>query len=155
MPFLIDGHNLIGHMPGMSLADPEDEAVLVQALAAFCRRTRSKAVVYFDRGAIDSGSGTAAGAVQVRFVRPPRTADDAIVEHVQSLRGEAANWTVVTSDRALRQAVRQAGARHQPSPEFARRLAPPAGRQDPAEKPPDPLPGEVQGWMDLFRRRKR
>ena len=38
MPFLIDGHNLIGRMPGISLDDPDDEARLVAQLRAFCAR---------------------------------------------------------------------------------------------------------------------
>ena len=32
MLYLIDGHNLIGQMPGLSLDDPHDEAKLVERL---------------------------------------------------------------------------------------------------------------------------
>lgn len=32
MNYLIDGHNLIARTPGLSLADPDDEAKLVQLL---------------------------------------------------------------------------------------------------------------------------
>jgi S-adenosylhomocysteine hydrolase len=33
MPYMIDGHNLIGKLPDISLDDPNDEALLVQKLA--------------------------------------------------------------------------------------------------------------------------
>jgi hypothetical protein len=32
MPFLIDGHNLIGALPDLDLDDPDDEARLVERL---------------------------------------------------------------------------------------------------------------------------
>ena len=36
MNYLIDGHNLIGQLPDISLDDPNDEALLVQKLSGFC-----------------------------------------------------------------------------------------------------------------------
>ena len=39
--YLIDGHNLIGQLPDLSLTDPDDEAKLVQKLTGFPRARRS------------------------------------------------------------------------------------------------------------------
>ena len=39
MPILIDGHNLIGQMPGLSLEDPHDEEMLVTLLRSYRART--------------------------------------------------------------------------------------------------------------------
>ncbi len=35
MPILIDGHNLIGRMPALSLADPDDERQLLALLLSY------------------------------------------------------------------------------------------------------------------------
>lgn len=39
MPYLIDGHNLIGKVPNLRQDDPEDEKQLVELLQEFCQRT--------------------------------------------------------------------------------------------------------------------
>jgi hypothetical protein len=46
MPYLIDGHNLIGRFPGISLEDPEDERKLLEVLEIFARFSRHKVVVF-------------------------------------------------------------------------------------------------------------
>ena len=50
MPYLIDGHNLIGSLPGLSLADPEDERKLLDRLQGYARRSRRRMIVFFDQG---------------------------------------------------------------------------------------------------------
>ena len=51
MPLLVDGHNLIGQVPGLSLADADDEAQLVQLLRRYSTAKRGRqVVVVFDRG---------------------------------------------------------------------------------------------------------
>ena len=42
MPLLIDGHNLIGHLPDLSLSDPRDEVKLVARLQAYAARSESE-----------------------------------------------------------------------------------------------------------------
>jgi len=110
MPYLIDGHNLIPHL-GLQLADPDDEAKLAAALQRHFARTRRQGTVYFDRQAPGGGGGVSSRHLAVRFVAPPRTADDAIRAHLGRLRGEARNWVVVSNDRAVRQSAERAGAR--------------------------------------------
>jgi predicted RNA-binding protein with PIN domain len=149
MPYLIDGHNLIGALPGLSLSDPEDERKLLDLLQAFSRSTRRKAVVYFDRGR----PGTAAeflsgGMVQAHFVPPPRRADDAILDFLRG-RKDARHYTVVSSDSEIRAQARRAGAKVVSSEEFAREAL--VRRPSPAkEKPPEP-PEDFKLWMDIFR----
>jgi len=52
MPILIDGHNLIGRMPVLSLADPDDERQLVTLLLAYRARTKKAVTVVFDPGEV-------------------------------------------------------------------------------------------------------
>ncbi len=155
MPYLIDGHNLIGAHPAISLDDPEDELRLVQALQAFAGREGRSIWVYFDAAGPASPKSFRAGRVQARFVTPPRTADDAICEHLRRLGREASNWTVVSSDQQVSQTARQAGARALSSQEFIRRLAE-ADDEQPEEKPAANLTAEeLETWQRLFRARDR
>jgi hypothetical protein len=156
MPYLIDGHNLIPAVPGLRLADPDDESRLIDLLGAFCARTRSRATVYFDRGLLGSDAPRGAATVTIRFVRPPRTADDAIAAHVRGLRGEARNWTVVSSDGAVQRSARLAGARVMASPTFADRLLGEARR--PSGRGPEVLSNneeEIAYWERRFKDRRQ
>jgi len=153
MPYLIDGHNLIAHLSDLRLSDPDDEAALAQRLLLFCQRTRSHAVVYFDRGQPAGQRPPARGGLSVRFVSPPRTADQAIQAHLARLGRDARNWTVVTSDVELQAAAARFGARTLTSPQFARRLAAPPPTDEKPEPPRDP--GEIASWQARFANRKR
>jgi predicted RNA-binding protein with PIN domain len=50
MQYLIDGHNLIPKVPGLSLSDPDDEEQLINKLSGWARISRQKIIVFFDRG---------------------------------------------------------------------------------------------------------
>lgn len=155
MPFLIDGHNVIPHVAGLSLDDPEDERQLVERLRIFAARSRRRINVYFDRRAPGAGQGLTGGTVSVHFVAPPATADDAIRRHLERLRGEARNWTVVSSDNEVRRSAEHAGARWLSSEAFAHLLA--AGRRPESEdeKPEIPAnPKEMAEWESLFIQKK-
>jgi predicted RNA-binding protein with PIN domain len=149
MPFLIDGHNLIGAFPGMKLSDPDDEHRLLRLLERFGRAARRQTVVFFDRGRPEMGPPVRAGtSVRAHFVVPPRRADDAILDFLRG-RSDARNYTVVSSDSEVRARARRAGAKVMESREFARdvqaRLRP-AGKEKPPEDPED-----FDLWMDIFR----
>jgi predicted RNA-binding protein with PIN domain len=155
MPYLIDGHNLIGQTPGLHLGEPDDEAQLIELLRAFCARTGSRATVYFDRGHPAAQAPPSGGRVSAHFITAPQTADQAIVRHLRRLRGEARNWTVVSSDREVERAAAGAGAQRLASREFARRLRARTAVAEP-EKPENPLTKEdLEYWEKRFRRRRR
>lgn len=156
MPFIIDGHNLIGAMKEIRLDDPDDEARLVGELRRFCARTRRQVTVYFDRGAPGLQAPKDAGGLSIRFVRPPRSADQAIMQHLTRLKGAARNWTVVSSDQEVQASARRAGARLLSSEEFLRSLATAEGRTDEGEKPgADMSEDEVKEWAKLFRKSRQ
>jgi predicted RNA-binding protein with PIN domain len=152
VPYLIDGHNLIGAMPGISLSDLDDEHALVLQLSQFARRTRRSIVVYFDRASLTAPQISNIAGVKIHFVRPPRTADDALRNHIERLRREAPNWTVVSSDAEVRRAAQQAGARIMDSPTFASQMSQGGSDKTEAEKPePSLSPDELDAWELLFR----
>ncbi len=152
MHYLIDGHNLIPHLPGLSLRDPDDEARLAELVLAFCRAGRHRAEVFFD-GAPPGQAGrrTFGGLVTLVFVRRGQTADQAIQRRLHSLGRAARNFTVVSSDRQVQAAARSAGARILDAVTFARRLqAHRAPMPSAPEKPAGLAPDDVDEWLRLF-----
>ena len=149
MPHLIDGHNLIGILPGLSLADPEDERKLLDLLRRYARRTRRRMIVFFDQGNPIYRNPAGEGLVTARFIPPPRKADDAIYEFLAGRR-DARNFTVVTSDLAVQRSARRAGARVVSSAEFARQLAAEEAPAPENENPPQEPPEDLEDWLELF-----
>lgn len=154
MPLLIDGHNLIGKMPGLSLADPDDEVELVRRLQQYCRHHRRRAVVVFDAGVLGGRSrALSTPEVEVVFAPAGRRADDVIQERLRKIR-DPVGWLVVSSDREIQRIARQAGARVVSAEEFVAEMrAPPSA---PYEQRALPMSeDEIQEWLDLFQRRRK
>jgi predicted RNA-binding protein with PIN domain len=122
MPYIIDGHNLIPKVPGLSLGDTEDELELVKLLQEFCRIKQKQVEVYFDNAPAGSSGARTYGSVVARFVRQGSTADQAIQSKLRRLGGDARNWTVVSSDREVRKSARSARAKSMRVEEFAQQL---------------------------------
>ncbi len=101
MPYLVDGHNLIPHIPGISLKDQEDELALVSLLEGFARQQRTQVEVFFDLAPPSWAGSRNYGRVKAHFIRQGMTADQAIVSRLRRMEKEAKNWTVVTSDREI------------------------------------------------------
>jgi predicted RNA-binding protein with PIN domain len=151
MPLLIDGHNLIAQVASLRLSDQDDEHQLVELVRGFCARVATKATVYFDKGNPASLDPLPAGGVSVRFVREPRTADQAIVRHLARLGGDAKNWTVVSSDREVQRAAARSGARTVTSQAFARALLDRPGTAGPDKPGEAPSEDEIAYWEKRFR----
>lgn len=155
MPYLIDGHNLIGALPNISLAEPDDEASLIALLQSYCLRTRKQAVVYFDRRAPAAENPPRGSQLTVIFVQRPRTADQAILSHLKRLGKEARNWTVISSDREVQQAAKHFRADVITSQEFSRLLGESGNSEGEAEKPtPNLSADELNDWLRLFQTQK-
>ena len=149
MPYLIDGHNLIGQIPGLSLSDPDDERKLVELLRAFMVRTRKKATVFFDNGQ-PGGSGHWSNSVlAVVFARGPQSADDLIRQRLKSEKNPR-GLIVVSGDQAVARAAQAAQAGVQSSVEFARRMS---GQAPALQKKEDQLTtDEVLQWEKEFKK---
>lgn len=156
MAYLIDGHNLIPKIPGLSLADPDDEMRLVEVVQALCRRQRKRAEVFFDQAPPGMAGSHRSGWVLVHFVRQGLTADEAIARRLRSLGGEARNWTVVSSDHRVQAEARAQGARVVSAEEFARWLqaTDSSAPAKPSSKEAPLSPEEVDYWLRLFGEKK-
>ncbi len=157
MPYLIDGHNLIGTgmLPGISLADEDDEVKLVRLLRRFQARVRTPITVVFDRG-IPGGFAAhlSGGGVTVIFAgMTGQSADEVIRARIRKARHPNA-LRVVTDDMAIQRVARERGCRVIPARTFARELVRPLPRR-PEREDVHLSPEEVEEWLELFRRRKK
>ena len=146
----MDGNNLIGHERGLSLADDESRHVLVRALCALSRRTRKGILVVFDGAAPAGRERTELGPVRVLYAgggRTARSADDRILELVDGA-GRPADWTVVTSDRALASRARARGAATLPCHRFRPILREAAGAEGAGSEKPTHV--DVREWAEYF-----
>ena len=151
MPYLIDGHNLIGHTPGLRLDDPDDEQKLIEKLRAYLSRENKTGTVVFDKG-LPGGAGKWSNSIlEVRFAPHPKTADDLIRERLLKEKNPRGR-IVVTADRDVQIAAQRAGAEVKHSTEFARALlAPSVGV---SKKETGLTKDEVEAWEKEFRQGK-
>ena len=91
------------------------------------------------------------------FVPARTTADSAIRAWLEGLRQGARNWTVVSSDREVKHAAKNAGARTISAEAFAQLLQDEIRKRPQASKPPSGKEhgalseDELAEWLDLFR----
>lgn len=153
MSYLIDGHNLIPKLPGLSLKALDDEQQLIQWLQEFCRKRQKNVEVFFDGAPPGEAVRRRYGRVTAHFVSRTSSADQAIRAHLARLGRAAQNWTVVTSDLAVQASARQARAQVLSSEAFADQLraALQETKEDTGGKPEGKLSDEqVQEWLRLF-----
>jgi hypothetical protein len=155
MHYIIDGHNLIGKMPDISLKDPDDEVQLILRLRSWTAVSKKRQVtVYFD-GGIPGGKNVRLSTPQVRviFASESKTADTLIINRIKKVKNPP-EYTLVTNDQAIIKTANERKMPHLRSEKFALRL----GKQW-DETPPgptfsddDPILSdmEVQEWLNAF-----
>jgi hypothetical protein len=163
MPLLIDGHNLIGKMPNISLKDPDDEKKLINILHKYADLVRKKITVIFDPNPYDVTPvivrqqlhyGSYLTAI---FAEPGVSADKLIRNRVSDTK-DRQGLMVVTSDNAVASFVRQTGIRVQSSSDFAKALLERIGeikhndRLHVSEpKKPTPSTEDTDAWGEVFK----
>lgn len=155
MHYLIDGHNLIGKMPDISLSDPDDEVQLILRLRSWTAVSKKRQVsVYFD-GGLPGGKNVQLSTSQVRviFASAGKTADALLINHINRFKNPP-EYTLVSNDQEI---IKAAQARKLPqvrSEKFASGLG-----QQWQDTPPgpsfiddDPVLSdmEVQEWLHTF-----
>ena len=151
MPILVDGHNLIGRLSTLSLADPDDEEKLIRVLGSYRARTGRSITVVFDPGGEFALSQTRRyRGINVVFAPHGSSADTVIARRVQKSH-DRRGWLVVTSDRELAATVERLGARVQSADAFARELQPREAEDEGLSWKDESLsPDEIDDWLDLF-----
>jgi predicted RNA-binding protein with PIN domain len=153
MPVLVDGHNLIGQIPTLSLGAEDDEAQLVMLLRRYATRKRGRRVlVVFDHGVYGHPQRLNGYGVECIFAHSPRDADAELIRRIRAVR-RPKEWLVVSSDRAVTGEARARGVNVVSSQEFGRKLLAQNQRAPSVhEKGMDrPLSAEeIAEWLRLF-----
>lgn len=153
MPYLIDGHNLIPYIPGLSLKDMDDEIALIKVLQGFASKHKTRVEIFFDQAPAARAGSQSFGSVKAHFVRQDSTADKAIINRLARMGKDAKNWTVVTSDREILVEAKSAHSQTMKSAEFAAELKSVrfgGSSESDKQDSPDVTDGEVDYWLDQF-----
>lgn len=122
MNYLIDGHNLIGSMPNISLSDDNDEFKLVFLLRKIAVSKKNRQIlVVFDRGVYGHQQNLNGYGVTCHFALSPEDADTQIIRRIKGLRNPK-EWALVTADRRIIDVAHQYGVRHMPNQMFVSQL---------------------------------
>ncbi len=119
-------------------------------MAAFCRARGAKATLVFDGHPLRPDMAAQdLGPLSLR-VPPPGEDADTVIRELVDRAPRAADYVVVTSDKALYSYAKTAGAPGSPRPRVERdRAAVAGGAQAGSEKPE--REDDVEGWLRRFR----
>jgi hypothetical protein len=157
MIYIVDGHNLIPKIPGLTLGQLDDEDQLIEILQEYARLTRSCIEVYFDKAVPGFGGKKKVGMIKVQYVSEKTTADEVIIRRVQTAGKRSAELTVISSDQHVLQQIRSLGAKSLSSDQFSKEIRrtfqdPPVfhkkTRALPLERPLSEH--EVSEWLEMF-----
>jgi predicted RNA-binding protein with PIN domain len=153
VPYLIDGNNLLGSWGGPRGRGDAREQV-VRRVVALCRGLGARAVLVFDGAPLRADfPEQELGGVRLRFPRPGEDADG-VIRGLVDAAARPAEWTVVTSDKALYSYCRTRGAAVLRAHEWNRlERRPSAAPARPAPSPNGEKPAretDVEGWLKRF-----
>ncbi len=165
MNYIIDGHNLISKIPGLSLSMPDDEEQLITLLQRYAEpalgrpltERAGKLEVYFDGAPPGQARVSKLGRVWAHFVQKSSSADEAIQVRLRRMGPSAGSWVVVTSDRSVQAAAHEMHAQVMSADEFARRLLSSLQQRtrETENSADQPLSqAEVDEWLAIFKGRK-
>ncbi len=154
MPYLIDGHNLIGQLPDIDLADPNDEVKLILKLRSFAARQNKQITVVFDNG-MPAGFDRrlSNGPVRVRFASSQSSADEILKQMIRANRNPS-GWTFVSSDIEVTNIAKRSGMNVIRAEHFAKILQQTLKKASPIEEDPKRNPQlsehEIEEWLTIF-----
>ncbi|MDW8396815.1 MAG: NYN domain-containing protein [Anaerolineae bacterium] len=154
MPLLVDGHNVIGRSPHLSLSDRDDEAKLIAQLRLFVARTGKRLTVVFDPSpmgnppALWGDDQSAQGNLEIIYAASGRTADQVLRERIASAKDKQ-GLILVTSDAAIVEFARRCGLKQiRPAEWLVRALRQVAQPPRPDDKPA--RTADLDEWLKLF-----
>ncbi|NOR15036.1 MAG: hypothetical protein GQ544_04980 [Candidatus Aminicenantes bacterium] len=159
MPYLIDGNNLIGHMPDLNLKNRVDRYRLLSRLLNFQRVKNTRVILVFDGPPDDNFAPEKFQGIpfSVRFPTIDENAD-MVIQDIISQETDRRQFFVVSSDREIQRYAHASGAKSVKCEQFLRELK--AARREHREstemekQEEFPSPLEVKHWTEIFRTKK-
>ncbi len=155
MPCIIDGNNLIGSSPDLSIEDPDVRLQLLQAVIKYQKVKKNNIVLVFDGEPEDKILKHAdARKISVIFSGKNIKASDKIRELVDGY-SSCKDTVVITSDRELKTHSRKKGAKSINSIEFYYKLKRFSRNSEKFEEKQKRIEvevsdNEVDDWMKIF-----
>lgn len=150
---IVDGYNLIHRSavlrPGPDRTLRQAREKLVNLLSWAMGSGDAKFIVVFD-GAGVRNSDESQGRVEVRYSRPPKSADEVIRELVEEQMRRIERITVVTADLEVARHARAMGADVSLSDLFLASVMGPVSPENPAQ-PVTLSKREIEEWAEIFR----
>ncbi len=158
MPYIIDGNNLVGCFPDITLDDPEARSRLLFVVSKFQENKKNNIIIVFD-GEPDEGMRKQMASSKFTIVYPEigNSADNEIKEILSGF-NYFKDVVVVTSDRELKTFAKKKGAKTINSIEFyfeLKRFSHIYGKKEENQKRIDAEldETEVDQWMKIFNER--
>lgn len=142
MPYLIDGNNL-AHTWRLAENGQVDRSQVASRALAILRSRGSRATLVFD-GAVRPGEA-ASHLGPLRIELAGGDADAWMLTFLRSRGPKAADWIVVTSDKALREKCRALGSRAMACHEFREARS----ADDESDSKPA-VETDVESWLQVF-----
>jgi uncharacterized protein len=155
MPYIIDGDNLIGSSPDISLEDPQARSKIIEIVRQFQVNKNSNVTIVFD-GAPQNGVRKKDIYAKFCVVYPHNgaSADDEI-RHILNQLNYFRDVILITSDRELKIFAKKKGAKTVNSIEFyfdLKRISRISGKVEEKQKriEAELSDQEVEQWMKIF-----
>jgi len=155
MPYIIDGDNLIGSSPDISLEDPDSRSKLVQVVQKYQESRKNNITIVFD-GAPQNGllREDIRSKFSVVYPRESSSADEEIKRILNGFH-YFKDVTLITSDKELKAFAKEKGAKTVSSIEFyfqLKRVSRYSGKVAETRKRIDAelSDREVDQWMKIF-----
>ena len=155
MPYLIDGSNLIGHIPTLDLSDPKSKHRLVAQIKIFQEAKRTKIILVFDGPPDPDFFGEKFRGKEFSIVWPDldESADTVLKQWIER-QTDLRHFYVVSSDREIKSYARVNGAKVFTSKEFHNLLKRTLKehKESKAMNKEDVTlsPLEVDHWLEIF-----
>jgi len=155
MPYLIDGNNLIGHIPTLELPDPKSKRRLVAQLLIFQATKKTKIILVFDGPSDPDLFGEKFRRKEFSILWPDlEESADTVIKHWIEKQTDLRHFHVVSSDKEIKTFARVNGAKVLDCAEFHKLLKTTlkdykeSKAMDKEDITLSPL--EVDHWLEIF-----
>lgn len=158
MPFIIDGNNLIGSSPDISLDDPDSRKKIIQLIKRYQENKNNNILVVFDGEPFgDLHVHPISNKLTVMFPKYGSSADEEIKKLLDSY-NDFRDVMLVSSDRELKSFAKKKGAKVVNSIEFyfeLKRLFRFFGKKEESQKRINLklTKSEIDQWLKIFNKK--